>query len=127
MKVHFFPPLPEILFAARRLESGTARAGLFSASACGNLKGVSKFWEGLENLKTKLLEMSSLVEAGIQRSIHAVVQRDGGAAEKVLETEARINTIELEIDALVIDLLALHQPMAASATWPSTSPTGRSR
>jgi phosphate transport system protein len=75
---------------------------------------VSKFGDELENLKTLLLEMSSLVEAGIQRSIHAVVQRDRGAAERVLESEARINTIELEIDALAINLLALHQPMASN-------------
>jgi phosphate transport system protein len=75
---------------------------------------VSKFGEGLEHLKKKLLEMSSLVEAGIQRSIRAVTQKDRSAAEEVFENEARINTIELEIDGLAIDLLALHQPMASN-------------
>src|SRR4029077_7842833 len=60
----------------------------------------------------KLLEMSSLVEAGIRHSIRAVVQKDRGAVEKVFNNEARINLIELEIDRLVIELLALHQPMA---------------
>jgi phosphate transport system protein len=75
---------------------------------------VNKFGEGLEHLKSKLLEMSSLVKAGIQRSIDAVVKKDRGAAEEVLETEARINTIELEIDGLAITLLALHQPMASN-------------
>jgi phosphate transport system protein len=75
---------------------------------------VNKFSEGLDHLKNKLLEMSSLVEAGIQHSIRAVIQRDRGAAEKVFENEARINTIELEIDGLAIDLLALHQPMAVN-------------
>ena len=76
--------------------------------------GVSKFGGELENLKIKLLDMSSLVEAGIERSIHAVIHKDRAAAELVFETEARINTIELEIDALAIDLLALHQPMASN-------------
>jgi phosphate transport system protein len=75
---------------------------------------VSKFGEEREHLMNKLLEMSSLVEAGIERSIRAVIHKDEGAAAEVLENEARINTIELEIDGLAIDLLALHQPMASN-------------
>jgi len=71
------------------------------------------FVEELEQLKTKLLEMSSLVEAAIQRSILAVTQKDRGAAQEVFKNEARINTIELEIDEFAINLLALQQPMAA--------------
>jgi len=75
---------------------------------------VSKFFEELEQLKNKLLEMSSLVEAGIERSVRAVVHRDPGAAAAVFENEDRINAIELEIDALAINLLALQQPMASN-------------
>ncbi len=71
------------------------------------------FVEELDQLKTKLLEMSSLVESAIQRSISAVTQKDRGAAEEVFRSEARINAIELEIDEFAINLLALHQPMAA--------------
>jgi phosphate transport system protein len=75
---------------------------------------VSKFGEEREQLHNKLLEMSSLVEAGIERSIRAVIDKDEAAACEVFENEARINTIELEIDGLAIDLLALHQPMASN-------------
>lgn len=71
------------------------------------------FIEELEQLKTKLLEMSALVESAIQRSILAVTQKDRSAAEQVFRNEARINAIELEIDEFAINLLALHQPMAA--------------
>jgi phosphate transport system protein len=71
------------------------------------------FVEDLELLKTKLLEMGSLVEAAIQRSISAVTQKDRGAAEQVFVSEARINAIEIEIDEFAINLLALQQPMAA--------------
>ncbi len=71
------------------------------------------FVEDLELLKTKLLEMGSLVEAAIQRSISAVTQKDRGAAEQVFISEARINAIEIEIDEFAISLLALQQPMAA--------------
>jgi phosphate transport system protein len=64
-------------------------------------------------LKTKLLEMSSLVESAIQRSISAVIQKDRTAADEVFRNETRINAIEVEIDEFAINLLALHQPMAA--------------
>jgi len=74
---------------------------------------VRHFVEELEQLKTKLLEMSALVESSIQRSISAVTQKDRNAAEEVLRTEVRINLIEIEIDEFAINLLALHQPMAA--------------
>jgi len=74
---------------------------------------VRHFVEELEQLKTKLLEMSSLVEAAIQRSISAVIHKDKGAAEEVFRNEARINEIEIEIDEFAINLLALNQPMAA--------------
>jgi phosphate transport system protein len=71
------------------------------------------FVEDLELLKTKLLEMGALVESAIQRSISAVTQKDGSAAEQVFMNEARINAIEIEIDDFAISLLALQQPMAA--------------
>ena len=71
------------------------------------------FVEELELLKTKLLEMGSLVEVGIQRSISAVTNKDRSAAEMVFKDEARINQIEIEIDEFAVNLLALQQPLAA--------------
>src|SRR5580693_4427449 len=58
--------------------------------------------------------MGSLVETAIERSIRGVIELDRSAAQEVLAAEARINAIELEIDALAIELLALHQPMAGN-------------
>jgi phosphate transport system protein len=71
------------------------------------------FVEELEELKAKLLEQASLVEAQIYRSITAVVEKDESLAGDVLKTEARINQIEIEIDDAAVSLLALQQPMAA--------------
>lgn len=67
----------------------------------------------LEQLKGKLLEMSALVEAAVQRSVAAVAQKDRSAAEQVLRDEARINALEMEIDEFAINLLATQQPLAA--------------
>ena len=71
------------------------------------------FDQELEQLKSKLLEMSAMVESSIQRSITAVTQKDRKLAEEVFQNEARINEIEIEIDEFAINLLALQQPMAA--------------
>ena len=71
------------------------------------------FVEELEQLKSQLLEMSSLVELAIYRSITAVVQKDESLANEVLKNEGRINQIEIEIDEFAVSLLALKQPMAA--------------
>jgi phosphate transport system protein len=71
------------------------------------------FVEELDQLKTKLLEMSSLVEAAIQRSISAVIHKDRSAADEVFRNEARINAIEIDVDEFCVNLLALQQPMAA--------------
>ena len=79
----------------------------------GKQRTMRHFVEDLELLKTKLLEMGSLVESAIQRSISAVTQKDRGAAEQVFMNETRINAIEIEIDEFAINLLALQQPMAA--------------
>jgi phosphate transport system protein len=71
------------------------------------------FEQELEELKGKLLEMSALVEASVQRSVAAVAQKDRSAADQVFRDEARINALEMEIDEFAINLLATQQPLAA--------------
>ena len=76
-------------------------------------KFVRHFEQELEQLKGKLLEMSALVEASVQRSVAAVTQKDRSAAEQVFRDEARINELEMEIDEFAITLLATQQVVAA--------------
>ena len=76
-------------------------------------KIVRHFEEELEQLKGKLLEMSALVEAAVQRSVAAVAQKDRSAADQVFRDEARINQLEMDIDEFAINLLATQQPLAA--------------
>jgi phosphate transport system protein len=70
------------------------------------------FEQELEELKINLLAMSALVESAVYRSITAVVRNDRKLAEEVLQSESRVNQMEIEIDDKAISLLALHQPMA---------------
>src|SRR5215831_5191493 len=57
--------------------------------------------------------MSALVESAVYRSITAVVQKDCKLAEEVLQNEARVNRMQIDIDDQAISLLALQQPMAS--------------
>src|SRR5437868_11049901 len=66
----------------------------------------------LEELNQALLGMGALVESSIHCSVQALVDRDERMARRVMEDEARINQMELDIDARVTRLLALNQPVA---------------
>lgn len=70
------------------------------------------FDEALEQLKEKLLKMSSLVEQSIGSSIKALSERNSELAYKVIKSDDVINMIEIEIDDLCLKLLALYQPTA---------------
>jgi phosphate transport system protein len=74
---------------------------------------VRHFEQELEKLKSKLLEMSALVESAVYRSVQGVVEKNEELAQQVLRNEGRINDLEIEIDELAISLLALQAPLAA--------------
>jgi phosphate transport system protein len=74
---------------------------------------VRHFEQELEKLKSKLLEMSALVESAVYRSVQGVVEKNEELAQQVLKNEGRINELEIEIDELAISLLALQAPLAA--------------
>ncbi len=70
------------------------------------------FDEELQQLKEKLLRMSSLVEDVINTSVKALIDRNASLAEKAIEADKAIDTFEIEIDELSLRLLALYQPQA---------------
>lgn len=70
------------------------------------------FVRELEALKTNLIKMSSLTEKAIAGSIRAFLERDNDTARRVIAEDALVNTLEVEIDEMVVRILALHQPVA---------------
>jgi phosphate transport system protein len=71
-----------------------------------------KFQQSLDELKERLLVMAGMVEQAIQRATEAYSSRDESLCELVRQSEPAINRMELEIDQLALDLLAMEQPMA---------------
>jgi phosphate transport system protein len=72
----------------------------------------TRFHQGLDQLKQKLLTMGGMAEQAVERAVEAYRRRDGELCRLVLEGEPAINTMEREIDELALDLLAMQQPMA---------------
>ncbi|MGA1794283.1 MAG: phosphate signaling complex protein PhoU [bacterium] len=66
----------------------------------------------LNKLNTDLLKMAYLTEQAIYRSIEALKNKDTEMALAVIEGDKQIDRLELIIDEMAIDLLALYQPMA---------------
>src|SRR5499425_1218335 len=72
----------------------------------------SRFQQGLDELRQKLLRMGGLAEQAVDRACQAYSDRDLTRCQMVLEGETQINVSEREIDELAFDLLAMQQPMA---------------
>jgi phosphate transport system protein len=72
----------------------------------------TRFQQGLDELKDKLLRMAGMAEQAVDRAIRAYRQSDRTECERVFQTEDTINLAEHDIDELALDLLAMQQPMA---------------
>jgi phosphate transport system protein len=72
----------------------------------------TRFHEGLNQLKDKLLSMGGMAEAAVEQAICAYRERAPGLCQKVIANEALIDIAEREIDSRALDLLAMQQPMA---------------
>ncbi len=70
------------------------------------------FERELESLKVGLIKMASMAEDVVRLSIKALLEGDEVLANRVIENDDRINSMEIEIDNAIIDLLALQQPVA---------------
>ena len=66
----------------------------------------------LDVLRDRVLVLGGEAEGALVRAMYALAERDSGAAREVLEGDDRIDQLEVEIDRLCIDVLALRQPAA---------------
>ena len=66
----------------------------------------------LNSLRDKLLLLGGETEKAFLRAMQSLIERDTDLARKVLADDEAIDQLELEIDRLSIDVLALRQPAA---------------
>jgi phosphate transport system protein len=66
----------------------------------------------LDHLRDRLLLLGGETERALERATHALVMRDSLTAKAVLKDDDEIDRLEVEIDRLCVDILALRQPAA---------------
>lgn len=79
------------------------------------------FEADLQRLRDKLKQMGKRVEVQIADSIQALVDRDSALCTRVIDADAEINRLELEIDTLCRKVLALRQPAASDLRFITTA------
>jgi phosphate transport system protein len=71
------------------------------------------FVDLLNDLKRRSLRMASLVEDILQEACDAVLRNDEALASRVVERDQDVDTEEVAVEAEVIRLLALYQPVGS--------------
>jgi phosphate transport system protein len=74
--------------------------------------GFRHFHDQLSTLKQRLLEMSARAEELVELAVDALLTRDKDKADLVIQGDRSLDLLEVEVERLAIELLALQQPMA---------------
>jgi phosphate transport system protein len=86
------------------------------------LEHTSRHYEReLQELKEKVLLLGGTVELMIASSMKSLLTRDSELAKSVIASDPRVDAMELEIDHLCLNLLALRQPAASDLRFIATA------
>ena len=66
----------------------------------------------IERLKKAILALGALVEESLQTGLKAVETRDPVLAQRVIDGDAQIDMMEIDVEEECLHTLALHQPVA---------------
>ncbi len=66
----------------------------------------------LESVRAKVLEMGGMVEQQIVNALEALIKADIKLAKEVMESDARVNSLEVQIDEDCSHIIARRQPAA---------------
>lgn len=66
----------------------------------------------IEALKQKILFVGTLVEEAIAKAVSALVHRDANLAQTVVDEDAEIDSMEVEVEEEVLKILACYHPVA---------------
>lgn len=73
---------------------------------------IKAFDQDLNQLRADIAEMGGLAEAAIADSMRALVRRDPDAAATVIANDAKLDALEVEVERLAVQIIALRAPMA---------------
>jgi phosphate transport system protein len=67
----------------------------------------------LDQLKREILEVGTLVEEAIGKSLRVLADRDPSLIDEIIDGDEVIDQREVEVEEECLKVMALHQPMAA--------------
>ena len=70
------------------------------------------FHDELSHVKVRLLTMSGEAEAALGLAVESLLEHDADKARRVIDGDQVVDTMEMEIEEMCLNLLALQQPMA---------------
>jgi phosphate transport system protein len=73
---------------------------------------VKSYDQELKRLRNMMTQMGGIVESQVALAADAIMQRDAAAATRAVEEDPKVDALEREVEAFVIRLLALRQPVA---------------
>lgn len=74
----------------------------------------------LDQLRVDLIGQFADVEQMVQLSVRSLVERRTDLAERVIESDRKIDVTDIRIEEECLKLLALHQPVAKDLRWVTT-------
>jgi phosphate transport system protein len=73
----------------------------------------SVFQEELDGVSQSLVDLSKMVSDSINKATHALIDAELKTAEEVISADEKIDTLQHELDARIIDIIARQQPVAS--------------
>jgi phosphate transport system protein len=67
----------------------------------------------LQELKSALIKMASMAEDAIEKAMESVLTENKEIATAIANGDEAINSMEIHIDSIIVELLALQQPVAS--------------
>ena len=74
--------------------------------------GFRHFHAQLDELRQRLLLMSGRAESLVDLAVDALLTRDADKAQAVITGDREVDRLEVEIESMAVELLALQQPLA---------------
>ncbi len=66
----------------------------------------------LKNIRKRILSLGALVEENLRLAVDSIDQKNTRMAERAVNSDSRINEMEVEVEEECLKIIALHQPVA---------------
>ncbi|MFM9099567.1 MAG: phosphate signaling complex protein PhoU [Actinomycetota bacterium] len=73
----------------------------------------SAFQDDLDGVTSTLVDLSSIVSGSIDKATHALLTANLAEAEEVIAADDRVDNLQHDLDARIIDIIARQQPVAS--------------